>query len=40
MAEQQNKSNLARNHEVLPPIVLKGHFVYHLSEKYEKKKKN
>ena len=37
MAEPSNKNNPTRDHEVLPPMVLKGHFVYHLSEKYKKK---
>ena len=37
MAKSSNKNNLARDHEVLPPMVLKGHFVYYLYEKYKKK---
>ena len=37
MAKPSNKNNSAGDHEVLPPMVLKGHFIYHLSEQYKKK---
>ena len=37
MTESSDKNNSACNHEVLPSIVLKGHFAYPLSEKYKKK---